>query len=394
VDAVDLVIVGSGLAGLSVASFAAKDRRVLVLDQGSQAGAEASSQNAGMVRRLGEDPHERALALRSAAWLADPPPGFEHASRVSGALIGLVLDPTHLNDAVAHLRAAGVRVEACDRPADVAPATRGARLSAAWWLPDERVADPHALLSGFTRVIRRHNGRIQQRVRVEGLVVRGGRVEGVRTSVGTIHTDQVVFATGAWSAGLAAAEGLDRPLIPLRRTLIQTAPHALSDRAHPWTWLDDVGVYARPESGGWLVSGCDEIEASVQPGPGSRGPVEVEHAALAVDKLARHLPALADAELRGGWTGLRTFAPDRRPVLGPDPDLVGLAWATGLGGFGVTCCVAAGEAVAAWIRGEDVPWLRAAAVSPGRQFPRRWPVRTDGSVHGARLRPVRVRDLA
>ena len=57
----DVVVVGAGLAGCAVAWHAGG--RVLVLDQADRPGAEASSQNAGLVRRLGEDPFERALAM-------------------------------------------------------------------------------------------------------------------------------------------------------------------------------------------------------------------------------------------------------------------------------------------------------------------------------------------
>ena len=83
---------------------------------------------------------------------------------------------------------------------------------------------------------------------------------------------------------------------------------------------------------------------------------------------------LHNLRFTGGWTGLRTFAPDRRPFLGADPELDGLWWAAGLGGFGVTCSLGIGEALGAWMRGEDVPWLRPQGVSPGRALLSRWPV--------------------
>ena len=106
--------------------------------------------------------------------------------------------------------------------------------------------------------------------------------------------------------------------------------------------------------------------------------------AIAFDKLGR-LPTLTGLRLAGGWTGLRTFAPDRRPILGPDPELPGLHWAAGLGGFGVTCSYAVGEAVATWLRGQTLPWLDAAPVSPARAFPRRWAIRPQGDLGTARL---------
>ena len=150
--------------------------------------------------------------------------------------------------------------------------------------------------------------------------------------------------------------------------------------------MDDVGIYVRPEGEGWLTSGCDEAIARPAPGPGSRGPLRELGRALALEKVTRWFPKLEGLEPMGGWTGLRTFAPDRRPVLGEDPDLPGLHWCAGLGGFGVTCGLAAGEAVAAWLMGDEVPFLQQPeAVSAGRRFFSRWPVRPDGDLLRARL---------
>jgi D-arginine dehydrogenase len=383
----DVVIIGAGLAGCSVAHHLSPHRRVVVLDQAAQPGAEASAQNAGMVRRLGEDPWERALAVRTHAWLTDPGEDWSEAppSRRVGAVLGLTADPQHLNDAVAHLRARGIQVEQCDRPAEIAPALAGSPLTRAWWLPDERVADAHALVSGFLRQLGRHGGRVVPNTRVTGIVVEGERAVGVRTDAGEWSCDAVVLAAGAWSAPLAATAGVHRPLVALRRTLLQSDPHPLSTPDHPWVWVDDVGVYARPEAGGWLVSGCDETVDPPSPEPGSRGPVEHEHRALAATKLDRYLPALADARLSRGWSGLRTFAPDRRPILGADPERPGLWWAAGLGGFGVTCSKAVGEAVAAWMVGQTLDWIRERPLSPGRSFLRRWPIRPTGDLHTSQL---------
>lgn len=383
----DVVIVGAGLAGCSLAWHLAPHRRVLLLEQGAQPGAEASAQNAGMVRRMGEDPYERLLAVRTARWLEDPGPDWADRapSRRTGAVLGLVADPAHLHDAAAHLREQGVAVQRCDRLADVAPALTGSPLTSGWYLPDERVADAWSLVSGFLAGARRDGAELRCGVRAEALVREGERVVGVRTDRGLISCGATVLATGAWSAGLAATIGLRRPLVPIRRTLLQTAAHPLADPAHPWTWIDDEGLYVRPEGGGWMASSCDEAVDWVDPGPGSRGPVGDLPRARAASRIDRWMPALSDARFTGGWTGLRTFAPDRRPVLGADREAPGLWWAAGLGGFGVTCSYAVGEAVASWLRGESLDWLGAEAVSPNRPMFSRWLIRPTGDLHEATL---------
>lgn len=383
----DVIIVGAGLAGCSVAWHLSTSARVLVVERGDQPGAEASAQNAGMVRRMGEDPYERALAIRTTAFLQDLHEDWADLkpSREVGAVLGLAHDPAHLHDAVAHLRARGITVASLDRWTSIAPALANSPLQQVWFVPDERVASAHELITGFLRGARRRGAQLRLGVTVERLRIRAGRVEGVETRDGPIFADRVVLAAGAWSGPLAASVGLHRPLIPLRRTLLTTATHPLSAPTHPWCWIDDEGVYARPEGTGWLISGCDEAPDPPPPEGGSTGPVVAFNRALAMDKLERLLPALAAARPVGGWTGLRTFAPDRRPILGADPELEGLWWAAGLGGYGVTCSYAVGEVIAAWMRGESLDWFDAAGVSPGRRFLSRWPIRPTGQLHRPKL---------
>ena len=397
----DVVIIGAGLAGLSVAWWLRDRLSVCVLDRAAQIGAEASSQNAGMLRRLGEDPYERVLAMRVHELLGSPPTealSDPAISRRSGAVLALGDDPYHLHDAACGLRARGVEIEDLSRSrlGQVAPAMQDSPVCRAWFLPDERVVDAHMLLCAMGRDLS-VAGRVTVKTRasVTGLVVEEGRAAGVWVDGQRVDAGHVVVAAGAWSRQLVAPLGLDRPLIPLRRSLVQTrTAGGATDAGHPWCWVDDVGVYVRPEGEGWLISGCDEAIDLPAPRPGSRGPVSELGRALALDKVARWFPSLAGLQPIGGWTGLRTFAPDRRPVLGEDPALPGLHWCAGLGGFGVTCGLAAGEAVAAWLTGESVPHLlHRAEVSAGRRFFSRWPVRPDGDLLRARLVGIPQLDL-
>jgi glycine/D-amino acid oxidase-like deaminating enzyme len=377
VERADVLIVGGGLAGTSVAWWLGARARTLIVDQGDQLGQEASAQNAGMLRRLASDRVERALAVRSAELHIDPPGSWSVASpyRKTGAVIGLERAEGGLDEAVRELRGHGVCVESIG-PEDydrVAPALVGAPLEQAWYLPDEGLLDAHTLVQGFWTGARSTGAQLWSGAVVESLELVGGRVVGVRTSKGPVRADVVVLAAGAWGAGLARTVGLDRPLVPLRRHLLQTAADPRAVRDHAYCWIDDVGLYARPEAGGWLISPCDETIDAPSLGPGSRGSVEPLFRAIAEAKLGWHLPSLAEVRFSGGWTGLRTFAPDRRPWLGPDPELEGLWWAAGLGGFGVTCSFAIGEVVAARLLGGDVPYLQPKDALPSRALTARVP---------------------
>lgn len=367
-----MVVIGAGLAGCSAAwHLARRGARVLLLEQGDQPGAEASAQNAGMLRRLAGHECERDLARRSFAFMVDPPEDWEDSppSARTGAILAMAEEIGFLDAGVADLRRAGVRVETCLRPPVVAPAMAGSPTLWAWHLPDERVVDPHALIGGFVRGLRRRGGVMSCGVRALEIEAEGARVVGVRTSHGTVAAPLAVLAAGAWTGALATALGLHRPLVPMARTLLHTRPHPLSSPEHPWCWFEDVGVYVRPEAGGWLLSGCEETRVPAPEGPGSLLPADEQGRAMALDKAERLFPALGRVSIGSGWAGLRTFAPDRRPYLGSDPELAGLWWAAALGGSGLSCAVGLGEALAAWMAGEETRWLDRSEVSPGRPLP-------------------------
>ncbi|MEY3012562.1 MAG: hypothetical protein RIT45_1297 [Pseudomonadota bacterium] len=395
----DVLVIGAGIAGLATAAaLAQRGARVRVLEAGTQIGAEASSQNAGMIRRLGDDPVERALArrthdallaLRDDADFADAPP-----AKRTGALLLLGHEPMRLHDAAAHLAALGIAVERLDGADAVrarvdSPLLQGAPIRVGWYDADAHVADAHALCRGLQRRLRRFGGDVELQTPVAALRREGDRLRGVTLADGSaVDADHVVLAAGAWTASLCAGVGLWRPLLPLRRTLLQTAPHPASSPEAPWIWFDDAGLYARPEAGGFLVSACDEALDPPRPQTPSRRAPDPAAIALFAAKAERLFPALRGARVRGGWSGLRTFCPDRAPMLGPDADLPGLHLCAGLGGFGVSCGLAAGEAVAASLLGEAPAWLDAHAVAPTRHSLRRFPLLPQGDTSRARLLDV------
>jgi len=252
-------------------------------------------------------------------------------------------------------------------------------------MPQERVVDPALLLEGFLTGATQNRASLKTGCQVQRLIVESGRVIGVDTDHGAIYAGSTVLAAGAWSGSLAGTAGLKRPLTALRRGAFQSTAHPLSTSEHPWCWIDDVGVYVRPQAGTWLFSPCDEIPETPSPHEDSTGKTQPIHFSLVRAKLQHYLPALADLTPQRGWTGLRTFAPDRRPLLGEDPDIQGLWWAAGLGGFGVTCSYGVGEAISCWMLNRPTPWLDPLSVCPGRPQASRFLIRPQGDLHRGKL---------
>ena len=154
------------------------------------------------------------------------------------------------------------------------------------------------------------------------------------------------------------------PLKCFRRHLFVSGDAEFLPRDAPLVWDLDIGYYVRPEGAGLLLCPCDETEH-----PPGMPAVDPEAEALLADKLLKHAPGLADISLRRSWACLRTFAPDRLPVIGWDPEIDGLFHVSGLGGFGVTTSLAIGDVASTLICGGVVDWIEVGSFSARRRSP-------------------------
>lgn len=348
-DAVDAVVVGGGIAGLSAAwaLLRAGVGRVCLLEREPIPCAHSSGRNAAIFRHLSTVPGDVELACRSRVLLTELLGSEAAWLRRTGmwfvAETAALIDPLAAlaaEERIAHRRASGAALD------EALPPLTCARPRHGLFCEDDGVIDIHATTQALARAIHAARGQLLLGAEVERIEVASGRVTGVRLGSGDVlAAGVVVIAAGAWGRELGASAGAPMPLEPRRRHLAQLDTRALSPES-PVVWCLGDEVYFRPESGGVLASPCDEAAWKAELPPPDAAAMEL----LAI-KLARTAPRLADASVRRAWACLRTFAPDRASVVGPDPRVAGLHWLGGLGGHGMTGGVAAGEVVAAGVLG-------------------------------------------
>lgn len=342
-----VLIIGGGFAGASTAYWLARlgVDGVVVVEREETCGVHASGRNAALGRQLTEDEVVTDLAIRGAAFLRSPPAGFAEAPLLSRCGSVLLCDDDAALDALAaRAHAAGI---GCERVGLGAVAARWPLLAAApgiggLHVPSDGVIDVHALLSGFVAGARRGGAAL-----VTGCAVTavrpgaGGAV--VETSGGRCEAEVVVNAAGAWVSEVAASAGVRGPsFTPIQRHLFVTEPVELADPAAPFVWhIGRDAFYLRREGRGLLVSACDETASP--PCDARVAPDAIERLAA---KLLRVAPALGELGVARAWACLRTFAADRRPVLGWDEGAPGFYWVAGLGGHGATASAAIGERAA------------------------------------------------
>jgi glycine oxidase len=219
-------------------------------------------------------------------------------------------------------------------PPDVAerfPAA--APCSGALFAPEDGVVNPRELRRAL--LADAHRGGAQTvAARVERLTTILGRATGVVTSAGTMRAEHVVIAAGAWGPLI---EGLPwtLPVEPVRGQMAAVpwpakVPHAILYSNHGYV----------------LPRGDEALLGSTMERVGFDGRVTDAGVAQVVAGATRLLPALAGQQPLRTWAGLRPVTPDGRPIVGPDPDVRGLWYATGHGRNGVLLAALTGEIIA------------------------------------------------
>lgn len=367
-------VIGGGIAGAGVAFEIAAFASVVLLEREDHCGTHATGRSAASFTETYGNSVIRRLAMASRSFLADPPSGFADVPLLKPrgtVTIARADQADALEGALERARALVSTVVRID-PAEAirrVPVLRPEAVAVAMLEPDAMEIDVDALHRGFLRGAARRGARILTGTGVEAIERCGSRWR-VTTSRGEIHASILVDAAGAWADDVARLAGL-RPLglVPKRRTAF-LVPVPDGVEIGGWPLVDDVGetFYFKPDAGRLFVSPADATPSL----PVDAYPDDLD-VAIGVDRLER-ATTLDIRRVHRAWAGLRTFAADRSPVVGPDPAAADFIWLAGQGGYGIKTSPALSRACAALVRREPLPddllhlGLNARDLSPGR-FP-------------------------
>lgn len=332
----DIVVIGAGMAGASLAAELAGSASVLILEAESQPGYHSTGRSAAFWSESYGGPLIQPLTSASGTFLADflTPRGAIHISDAADcrALHALAGQFPH------------ALLQPLGRPA-LEAAIPGLRPG---W--DEGLAEPScadidvaALHAAYLRKAKRNGAQLVTQARVSRIEKTGS---GWRINA-EFEADIIVNAAGAWADQVAIMAG-ERPIgiRPYRRTIAQLRVDPPAPAALPLV-VDALGrFYFKPEAGGRLwLSPHDETLCD----PCDCAPEELD-VALAIDRLSQVVDWRIEAVERK-WAGLRSFAPDRLPVYGFGQSGRGFFWCAGQGGFGIQTAPAAARLAAALLLG-------------------------------------------
>lgn len=318
----EFLIVGGGIAGISAAAQLAPLGSVLVIETEDHLAYHASGRSAALYEPRYGPPAIVALseasgdALRAADVLsprgllllgtADDKAEFDAEQR------SFALDPISVAEAQAIVPVLSDQV-----------VVRAAFSSDAWDI------DTDLLVQSYARSAREAGAQIVTGAAATA-IRRDDGVWTVTTRKGEMRGRVLVNAAGAWVDVVAAMAGV-RPLgfTPLRRSMARIpAPGGHDVTAWPMMFGAGEAWYAKPDAGALIVSPAEEDPAE-------------PHDAWADDMvlaegLARYEEMVTTPvdRLLASWAGLRTFSPDRSPVLGRDPTEPDFVWCAGQGGYG------------------------------------------------------------
>lgn len=349
----DIVIIGGGILGLSLAYNLAKRGAtdVVVLEQ-SYLCAGASGRNGGGVRMQWSTRTNVELARRSIEICK----GFARELglnvwfRAGGYLF---LAPTRAHaerlerNARLH-RSLGVptRVLTPEEARAVVPELDTSGLVAAAYNPQDGVLFPWPFLWGYANGASRLGVRIATFTRATGLATSGGRITSVQTDRGTIRCEKVVNAAGAWSPQVAALAGIELPNRPHRHEILVTEP--LKPFLSPLVSHLGSGLYFSQSGRGEIVGGMGDPNepAGLRMGSTLRFLIRFSQAIL------KAVPVLGDVKVLRQWAGCYDVTPDNQPILGATPGLSNFVQLNGFVGHGFMMAPAMGERAAAHLCGE------------------------------------------
>ena len=344
----EVVIIGGGAVGASTAFHLATSgvTDVVVLERETLASG-STSRSAGGARLQFADELNVRLSLRSLEeferWDALIGEHVSFVPEIAFHQVGylFLLDTPDLVEtfrgalAVQHALGVPSRELTPAEAAEIVPQLELDGILAATFCPRDGHMSPESVVQGYAAAAVARGARVVQGCPAIGIEHAGGRITGVRTEHGTIATDTVVCAAGAWSREVGEMIGVEIPVHGEPRHMwFSPESGGLRDDL-PLTIDFTTSFYFHREGPGIVFGGREEVLEDV-----------AEHA---LDRL----PLILDLPIQSTWWGYYEVSPDHNAIVGELSAPGRFLYATGFSGHGFQQAPAIGEHLAQLIRGEQ-----------------------------------------
>jgi sarcosine oxidase, subunit beta len=378
--AADIIIIGAGVMGASIAFHLARRNagRIVVLDK-DHAGSGGSGRSSALIRMHYSFPAEVQLALVSLKM-------FEHWREIVGeggefrktGFVRIVhpSETERLKQNIAMQRAFGAHVELIDRQQlqELEPDWSVDEVELAAYEPDSGYGDGNVVANDFLSCARELGATYLSKTPVHAFMIESGKIRGVSTSAGEIHAPVVIAATGPWTRPLLRHAGFDAPIEPEYHqvAILKNAPGMKAGSA----CIDSVtATYFRSDGSDKFLVGDFYGKRPADPDNFPQRASEVELEEI-IERAARRVPKLENAEVMRGVTGIYDMTPDSRPLLGAVPGVEGLYICAGFSGMGFKISPAIGLVMSELILDGAATTVNISAFHPAR-FAEGRPIRAE-----------------
>ncbi len=401
-NAVSVVVIGSGIVGLSAAlTLAERGLSVTVFEKGRLAG-EQSSRNLGWVRKTNRNAADVPLAQAAERlWIGMPErTGMDVGFRQAGIMFAASTDAqlAIYEGWRASVSGLGLDSRILSNREIAALVPGGARTwKGGLYTPSDARAEPTLACSALAKAAIARGVTIIENCAVRSLSLAAGKVAGVVTERGEVACEQVLLAGGLWSRRFLGNLGVALPTLPVICSVMRTAPmEGPTDIA----FGAENFSFRKRMDGGFTLTQRGRLEAPLtldhlRIGMRYLGQLRSQRGVLKVRlggeflrqaKLARHwspqdvtpfekirtidpaasesinaealrnlcaaYPVFRDAKIVESWAGMIDVTPDSEPVIARIPKIPGLVVATGFSGHGFGTGPAAGHLAADLISGD------------------------------------------
>ncbi len=416
-----IVIVGGGIVGVSVAYHLAKlgRRDVLLLEQGSLT-CGSTWHAAGLVGQMRPNRSMTRMSQYGIGLYAslEAETGLATGWKQCGS-VNVARTPERwivFQRQAAMARSFGIEVHLITprEAADKWPLLRTEDLQGALWFPQDGKANPTDLTQSLAKGARNLGVRIAQGVKVTGVKLAHGALAAVETSAGTVGCEVLVNCAGQWARAFGALAGVNVPLHSAEHFYIVTGRIAGVHPMLPVMRDPDGYIYFKEEVGGLVMGG---FEPQAKPWGMAGIPEKFEFQLLPEDwaqfevlmtNAIHRVPALEQAGVKTLLNGPESFTPDGNFILGEAPELRNYFVAAGFNSAGIANAGGAGRLLAEWIDGGEAPmdlfevdirrfgafaadakWLRERTVETlGLHYAMRWPRQELESGRRQRVSPL------
>jgi sarcosine oxidase subunit beta len=348
----EIVIVGGGVIGLSIAYYLAKRglNNVVVVERGYLAEG-ASGRNGGGVRqqwstelniRLMQESVELcrrfAVDIGVNVWFRQG--GYLFLARTAAEVQRLERNIALQNRCGVHTRMLDPR-----QALSIVPELDITGIAGAAYNATDGILFPWPFLWGYARQAAAHGARIFTQTPVQGLERHQGGGYTVHTPRGSVRARRVINATGAWSPRLAQMIGVEIPTYPIRHEICSSEP--LKPFLRPMVSELTSGLYCSQSMRGEIVGGVTIPGHDSTYGKGST----LEFLATYARRLVRLIPILGEIKILRQWAGPYDQSPDGNPILGSAPGHPDFFLACGFVGHGFMMAPIVGKLYGEWLTG-------------------------------------------